>query len=349
MRALLLCTIFGALSSAAHAAAPQCTLPNAGAIQLVDQQAQPAPPSAPPSQPARPQTPQPAASEAPARVPPSVAGLPFVQHVAAAGAVVSDLGSSHGMHSIAARNGDQFMIFQITPDGQAAVSGALTELTSAQLTTAAGGNVTPLAGQHGLDTLFVRSGAEFQVFYVAPDKERVIPGVLWDSAGKDLTRDQVANVPGAIPTVTVGDMPDSKLGSASAAGGAALPLIQKASLGTVGSASAPHLWMARSNRSQTPRTPPMRDSHATCGTRRSATNKPPGDRKRRRRSGRRPAHRPSRPAGHRAIPRPDRDPLGKSCVDEPAADPSPRWWRAVVLRGRIGVTPAASISRAGIL
>lgn len=243
MRALLLCTIFGALSSAAHAAAPQCTLPNAGAIQVVDQQAQPAPPSAPPSQPAPPQTPQPAASEAPARVPPSVAGLPFVQHVAAAGAVVSDLGSSHGMHSIAARNGDQFMIFQITPDGQAAVSGALTELTSAQLTTAAGGNVTPLAGQHGLDTLFVRSGAQFQVFYVTPDKERVIPGVLWDSAGKDLTRDQVANVPGAIPTVTVGDMPGSKPGSASAVGGAALPLVQKASLGTVGSASAPHLWM----------------------------------------------------------------------------------------------------------
>ena len=47
MRTLLLCTIFGALSSAANAAAPQCTLPNAGAIQVADQQAQPAPPSAP--------------------------------------------------------------------------------------------------------------------------------------------------------------------------------------------------------------------------------------------------------------------------------------------------------------
>ena len=132
MRALLLCTIFGALSTAAHAAAPQCTLPNAGAIEVADRREQPAPPPSAASQSAPPQTLQPAASEAPAEVPASLAGLPFVQHVAAAGAVVSDLGSSHGMHSIAARNGDQFMIFQITPDGQAAVSGALTELTSAQ-------------------------------------------------------------------------------------------------------------------------------------------------------------------------------------------------------------------------
>jgi thiol:disulfide interchange protein DsbG len=243
MRALLLCTIFGALSSTAYAGAPQCTLPSAGAIQVADQQV---PPSAPlPSvRTSTFQTSQPAASEALAKLPASVAALPFVQHVVAAGAVVSDFGLSHGMHSIAARNGDQFMIFQITPDGQAAVSGALTELTSAQLATAAGGNVTPLASQHGMDTLFVRSGAQFQVFYVTPDKERVIPGVLWNSAGKDLTRDQVANVPGAIPTVTVGDVPASKPGAPSAAGVAAvLPLVQKASSGTVGSASAPHLWM----------------------------------------------------------------------------------------------------------
>lgn len=243
MRALLLCTIFGAMSSAAQAAAPQCALPNASAIQVADRQAQPAP-AAPPSQPIPAAPPQAAASEAPAKIPVLLAALPFVQHVAAAGAVISDLGSSHGMRSIAARNGDQFMIFQITPDGQAAVSGALTELTAAQLTAAAAsGNVTPLAGQHGLDTLFVRSGAQFQVFYVTPDKERVIPGVLWDSAGKDLTRDQVANLPGAIPTVTVGDVPGSKPGGGSPASGAALPLLQKASFGTVGSASAPHLWM----------------------------------------------------------------------------------------------------------
>ena len=243
MRALLLCTIFGAISSVAQAAPPQCALPGAGAIQVADRQAQAAPVAAtalpPPAKPA-----SPADTLIAAKLPSSLAGVPFVHHVASAGAVVLDLGSSHGMRSIAARSGDQFMIFQITPDGQAAVSGALTELTPTQLAAAAArGNVTPLLSQHGLDALFVRSGAQFQVFYVTPDKERVMPGVLWDSAGKDLTRDQVADVPGAIPTVTVGDVPGSKATAGSGSAVAALPLVQKASFGTVGSASAPHLWM----------------------------------------------------------------------------------------------------------
>jgi thiol:disulfide interchange protein DsbG len=243
MRALLLCTIFGAFSGAAHAAAPRCALPNGGPIPIADRQTQ----TAPAAQTTQPTLPQPilsAGTAASITLPPSLASVPFVQHVASAGALVSDLGSSHGMRSIAARNGDQFMIFQITPDGQAAISGAMTELTAGQLTAAAaGGNVIPLASLHGLDALFVRSGAQFQVFYVTPDKERVIPGVLWDSAGKDLTRDQVANVPAAVPTVTVGDMPGSNADAGSGMAVAALSLVQKASFGTVGSASAPHLWM----------------------------------------------------------------------------------------------------------
>jgi thiol:disulfide interchange protein DsbG len=124
--------------------------------------------------------------------------MPFVQHVASAGAVVRDLGSSHGMRAIAARSGDQFMLFQVTPDGQAAVSGATVELLPAQLETIASGNITGLGVQHGLQGFFVRSGAQFQVFYATPDNERLIPGVLWDAAGKDLTRQQVARIPGAI-------------------------------------------------------------------------------------------------------------------------------------------------------
>ena len=59
--------------------------------------------------------------------------MPFVQHVASAGAVVTDLGEAHGMRVIAARSGDQFMLFQVTSDGQAAVSGAPVELTPVQL------------------------------------------------------------------------------------------------------------------------------------------------------------------------------------------------------------------------
>jgi thiol:disulfide interchange protein DsbG len=242
MRTLLLCTIFGVTAGVAHAAAPQCALPNAGAIPVADRQAQTALATVP-TQPALVQPARTAVAALAEPLPPALTDVPFARHVAGAGAVITDLGLSHGMRSIVARNGDEFMVFQITPDGQAAVSGALTELTIAQLTAAANGNVTPLASEHGLDALFVRSGAQFQVFYVTPDSQRVIPGVLWDTAGKDLTRDQVAHVPGAIPTVSVGDMPAGQAGVTPVAAAAALPLVQKANYGTVGSPSAPHLWM----------------------------------------------------------------------------------------------------------
>ena len=237
MRPLLVLALLGA--SPALAAAPQCSLPGPTPIAVADHENHVVPPIPQVGAP----EPAPAVRQA-AQVSEALASLPFVQHVASAGAVISDFGSSHGLRSIAARNGDQFMIFQITPDGQAAVSGALTDLTAAQLTAAANGNVTSLSPQHGLDGVFVRSGAQFQVFYITPDKERVIPGVMWDAAGKDLTREQVANVPGAIPTVVVGDVAsaktDAKPGASSVS---ALLLVEKANYGTVGSALAPHLWM----------------------------------------------------------------------------------------------------------
>src|SRR5260370_7118766 len=65
---------------------------------------------------------------------------------------------------------------------------------------------------------------------------------MWDAAGKDLTRQQVAHIPGAIPTVVVGGAEPGQSNS-SAAGVAALPLVQKASSGTIGQAAAPRLFM----------------------------------------------------------------------------------------------------------
>jgi len=141
-----------------------------------------------------------------------------------------------------ARSGDQFMLFQVTPDGGAAVSGALTELTPSQLSMLAGGTLVELGTLHGLRGFYVRSGPQFQIFYATPDEQRLIPGVLWDASGLDLTKSQVANIPGAIPTVVVGDAPPSATG-APAIIAPALPLVQKAASGTVGPASAPHLWM----------------------------------------------------------------------------------------------------------
>ncbi len=218
-------------SPALAASPPLCTLPP-GAIPIADHLAE---------EPAKPSPPA-TSADTPSPLPEALASMPFVQHVASAGAVVRDLGSSHGIRAIAARSGDQFMLFQITPDGQAAVSGATVELHPAQLETIASGNITDLGVQHGLQGFFVRSGPQFQVFYATPDNERLIPGVLWDAAGKDLTRQQVARIPGAIPTVLVGGA-EPRQSNSSAAGVAALPLVQKASLGTIGQASAPRLFI----------------------------------------------------------------------------------------------------------
>ena len=214
---------------AAATSPPHCGLPAPGAIPVADHQA-----AAPPT----PSSPPPFAVVRP--LPAALTSLAFVQHVAAAGAVVSDLGASHGMRAIAARSGDQFMLFQVTPDGQAAVSGATVELAPAQLESIASGNITDLGVRHGLQGFFVRSGAQFQVFYATADQERLIPGVMWDAAGKDLTRQQVAHIPGAIPTVMVASGQPEQPGATAAA---ALPLVQKASFGTIGPASAPRLYM----------------------------------------------------------------------------------------------------------
>jgi hypothetical protein len=190
--------------------------------------------------PSKPSQPQPALTSGPP-LPAALANIPFATHVASSGATLIDLGASHGLHAIGARSGDQFMLFDVTPDGAAAVSGAPIELSVAQLQSIAAGNITELGVQHGLPGFFVRSGQQFRVFYSSPDQERVIPGVMWDACGKDLTRAQVARIPGAIPTVEVGSVAAS--GGAAAPSAPALPLVEKAAFGTIGPATAPRLFM----------------------------------------------------------------------------------------------------------
>ena len=135
--------------------------------------------------------------------PNALAGLAFVRHVAASGAAIIEIGMVHGLHLVAARHGDEFRIFSILPSGDAAIEGAPVELSASQLERIAAGQITPLAPQAGFTGYFVRSGGSFQVFYATPDGLALIPGVLRDAAGKNLTRAQVANIPGAIPTVEV--------------------------------------------------------------------------------------------------------------------------------------------------
>ena len=96
----------------------------------------------------------------------------------------------------------------------------------------AGAQLTDLGVSHGMRTVFVRKGNTFQVFYIAPDGQAVIGGVLWDSTGENITRKQVEVIDGVIPTVTMMAIQSAtKLAEATT------------TYGLVGKAEAPRLWM----------------------------------------------------------------------------------------------------------
>lgn len=113
-----------------------------------------------------------------------------------------------------------------------------------------GASLYDLGTQHGLPTVFAKSGSTFQVFYLTPDGQAAIGGVMWDYTGHNITRDQVTPIDGAIPTVTIvaGASPSIKAGSAPAVEQQAqspglLATVQNTVFGTAGSPTAPRLYM----------------------------------------------------------------------------------------------------------
>jgi thiol:disulfide interchange protein DsbG len=173
--------------------------------------------------------------------PTDVDAVPILKHIASTGAQLLDLGAAHGLRSVSARTGEQFMILQIAPDGQAVVGGPQLDLPVDKLMTLASGQVKELGETHGLRGLYLRNGREFQVLYVTPDGRATIAGVMWDATGKNLTREQVSKIDGAIPTVIV-DKDGAKSVEAAARSDALLS-VEKAAFGLAGDPAAPRLWM----------------------------------------------------------------------------------------------------------
>jgi thiol:disulfide interchange protein DsbG len=173
--------------------------------------------------------------------PTDVDAAPVLKHIASTGAQLLDLGEAHGLRSVSARSGKQFMILQVAPDGQAVVGGPQLDLPVDKLMTLASGQVKELGQTHGLRGLYLRNGPEFQVLYVTPDGRATIAGVMWDATGKNLTREQVSKVDGAIPTVVVDK--DGSQSIAAAARNDALVSVEHAAFGLVGDPAAPRLWM----------------------------------------------------------------------------------------------------------
>jgi thiol:disulfide interchange protein DsbG len=108
-----------------------------------------------------------------------------------------------------------------------------------------GAELSDLGTKHGLRTIFARNGDTFQVFYLAPDGQAVVGGVMWDESGHNITRDQVAPIPGTIPTVRIGTTaaPSQTIAVTSNLDASLLKVVAGLTYGTIGPAAAPHLWM----------------------------------------------------------------------------------------------------------
>jgi thiol:disulfide interchange protein DsbG len=128
----------------------------------------------------------------------------------------------------------------------------------------AGAQIYALGESHGLEAVFARSGSHFQVFYITPDGQAEIGGIMWDASGKDVTLDAVRDIPGVVPTVTIGNTSGQAVtnrviyqpgapqqapsGAGTRAGSstsapAVIEALNASIHGSVGPKDAPHLYM----------------------------------------------------------------------------------------------------------
>ncbi|MBS0965832.1 DsbC family protein [Acetobacter okinawensis] len=89
---------------------------------------------------------------------------------------------------------------RLIPTKEIAASPALRRITSTGATVYEIGSRTM---NHGLQGVYAVNGDVFRVFYLTPDGQALIGGVLWEQNGHNVTRDTVAPIKGAIPTVTI--------------------------------------------------------------------------------------------------------------------------------------------------
>lgn len=89
---------------------------------------------------------------------------------------------------------------RLIPAEEIAASPALRRITST------GAKVYEIGNHvmnHGLQGVYAVNGDIFRVFYLTPDGQALIGGVLWGQDGHNVTRDTIAPIKGAIPTVTI--------------------------------------------------------------------------------------------------------------------------------------------------
>jgi len=129
------------------------------------------------------------------------------------------------------------------PESPAVRESEIASVPALQRVAFAGATLFDLGTEHGMRRVLAKNGNAFQVFYVAPDARAVVGGITWDQARRDVTRDQVKIIAGAVPTVRLGPETKASPTAAEAPPASQLALVQETAYGTVGPSDASHLWM----------------------------------------------------------------------------------------------------------
>jgi len=163
---------------------------------------------------------------------------PALEHMKAAGAIVTSLGKAHGAHVVLSQHGDEFLFLNVAPDGQAVVGGLQTDVAAQEFLKIVRDHVTDLGEAHGFHGYLLRNGKQFQALYATPDGARLIPGVMWDASGKNMTREQIAPIVGEASSSATAAAPPAKFANKTA-----LQVVEQTAFGAEGQAGAPRLWM----------------------------------------------------------------------------------------------------------
>ena len=104
------------------------------------------------------------------------------------------------------------------------------------------------AQNHGLMAVFARNGSNFRTFYITPDHEAEIGGIMWDRNGHNLTRAALATVDGLVPTIHWNPKapPSVQHPASTGAPKPGIDVVQRmsqASYGLYGPDSAPRVYM----------------------------------------------------------------------------------------------------------
>ncbi|KXV69887.1 thiol:disulfide interchange protein [Acetobacter cerevisiae] len=124
-----------------------------------------------------------------------------LKHLTGSGARLSGQGVFHGFETGVAYTSDRVFVYFMPKGRRGVLGGTAIPVPYDTLRSLSGKRATDLEPWQGIRGMFLQNGTHFQVIYAAPDGQAAIAGSLWDASGRDITRQQIQHIPGAVPTV----------------------------------------------------------------------------------------------------------------------------------------------------